>query len=93
MTSGDHIEWNDALSPAQRAALERDFGPGPFVVLGWEDGAPEGGQWLSIKRGDGLAWVSHRKAWESPEAEQSGMLKAIPPTFHSSWFQIRTDVH
>ena len=84
--SGDKVAWNPALSPNQREALEKGFGPGPFTVHGFEPGAPRGGQWLSLLNSEGLAWISHKHQWESPECEDPSLHKAIPPTFHSDWF-------
>lgn len=82
--SGDNLVWAD--DHPDKADLVRDFGVGPFAVLGVEtDG--EDGWWLSITKDNGsLAWIDHRQAWESPAGE-SGTYKAIPPTFHSSWFK------
>lgn len=86
LQSGDAVDWTDRQP--DRDHLTKDFGPGPFTVLGVEDGAPEDGQWVSLKRtSDGLAWISHRSRWESPKAERPGMFKAIPPTFHSHWLK------
>lgn len=83
LQSGDRVDWNPECPNIE--ALKRDFGEGPFTVRGVEDGAPEGGQWISLLNSEGLAWVNHRSRWESPEADKPGMYKAIPPTFHSDW--------
>lgn len=85
MESGEQVKWADGPN---KTALARDFGIGPFKGLGVE--AAEEGQWVSLLNAEGLAWVSHRSAWESPNADTPGLYKAIPPTFHSSWLEVVT---
>jgi hypothetical protein len=80
LKTGDKIDWNKDHPSYEK--LRADFGDGPFTVRGYEDGAPEDGQWLSIINSEGLAWVKNR--WESPVVKVG--FKAIPPTFHSQWF-------
>ena len=81
LKSGDRVNWTGP----DKEALQRDFGSGPFTILGAEDNAPQGGQWVSLINSQGLAWV--KEQWESPNAKQPGMYKAIPPTFHSDWLE------
>lgn len=83
MKSGDKVRWSTE-HPSYKS-LVADFGEGPFTVLGVEEGAPEDGRWISLLNAEGLAWVDHNRKWESPKADQPGLHKAIPPTFHSQW--------
>lgn len=78
---GAVVQWRH--DHPERGALERDFGEGPFTVRAIEPGAPEGGLWLSLTNAEGLTWL--KGAWARVD-DEPGVYKAVPPTFHSDWF-------
>jgi len=78
---GDLLTWR-AEHP-ERAEMEKDFGPGPFRVRGVEEGAPDGGLWLSLFNAEGKAFVSGE--WR--DVPQGPPYRAVPPTFPSDWFE------
>jgi hypothetical protein len=82
---GDRLVWR-ADHPDQKEMI-RDFGPGPFRVRGVEEGAPEGGLWLSLENLEGLTYV--KGAWKALQAGPP--YPAVPPTFHSDWLEL--EVH
>ncbi len=76
----DKLVWR--ADHPEREDLAGAFGPGPFTVLGAADGAPEGGLWLSLLNEQGKAFI--RGEWR--EYTPGPPYQAVPPTFHSDWF-------
>jgi len=79
--SGDLLTWRS--DHPERAEMEKDFGPGPFRVRATEEGAPHDGLWLSLFNPEGQAFVSGE--WR--DVPQGPPYRAVPPTFHSDWFE------
>ena len=82
MKPGDRVTWNRAHP--ERAEMEKDFGPGPFTIRTIEEGAPEGGLWVSLFDQSGRVYL--RGQWV--RLPEGAGYPAAAPTFHSHWLEL-----